>query len=137
LVSISRLVGSLIPGGTTPGEQLQKEAKFLSTGAFSTEGGAENAFGLARRSPFLAARRTFRGEGSLLENLTSGFQTDPAAGGGPGETGGDLADKIAAAMRAAPMVFNGTIMIDGREIGFSVDEQNELNQSLQGIPAGG
>lgn len=135
LVSVASLVGSLIPGGRTFAEQLPREAKFLSGGAFGTEG---EGFGLFRRSTILAGGRTIFGEDSLLENLTSGFQTGPAAAGGsPGEAGGDLADKIAAAMRAAPMIFNGTIMLDGREIGFSVDEQDELRQAQQGIPAGG
>jgi len=35
------------------------------------------------------------------------------------------------------MIFGGTIMLDGREIAFSVDEHNELNQTTQGIPTGG
>jgi hypothetical protein len=137
LVGVARIAFSLLPGGETPGQAVSRSARFIEGGAFSLSGDVGEGFGILRRSPTLALNRALSegtGVGGFVEGVTEGgiLGTAGAIGGAK-----NLAEDIAAAMRAAPMLFNGTIMLDGRDIGYSVDEHNEQEQALRGNPAGG
>lgn len=137
LVGVARIAFAILPGGETVGQAVTRSAAFIEGGAFNLSGDVSEGFGLLRRSPTLAAVRAAEegtGVAGFVEGVTEGGILGTA---GLREGATSLAEDLAAALRATPMIFNGTIMLDGREIGFSVDEQNELNQTLEGIPPGG
>ena len=135
LVGTARIAFSFLPGGETPAQAVAGAAQFIEGGAFNLSGDVGEGFGLLRRSPTLAAVRAAE-QGTGVEGFVGGVTEGGILGSaGALGTAKDLADTIAAAMRASPMIVN--VSIDGREVSSVVEEQSELNQATQGIPTGG
>lgn len=109
--------------GRSFGEELQKQGEFLSTGAFGTNIGEGEGFGLLRRSPMLGLFGGKKDKGDLEGEMAVQNQ--------------DLADRFADSLRKNPATVVATLEIDGREVAAVNAAQDEINQALSGTRIGG